>query len=234
MRLGGDSSLISSSVRPVSAEPSCSSTFQAGSSSASLCLISSHSLPFSELRQFHQYKAAAKFFSIQAELDFAAVAIVGLRQRCPRERTFRGPRPSRCPRRSCLREFFLRSRRIQADDLPSARPAACPRNSGTAPWARPRISACRRWPVESRSADDVAACFCTTNISAPESSLALRRDGSGVRSNFRFRSILFQNRQLGIRQPGHAGILSQVGTGSCVACRLAFSEILAANSPCIR
>src|SRR5256886_16726795 len=47
LRLGGSSSLISSSVRPVRTEPSCSSMFQAESSAASLCFIISHSLPFS-------------------------------------------------------------------------------------------------------------------------------------------------------------------------------------------
>ena len=47
VRLGGEFSAISSSKRPVSTEPSCSSMFHFASAYASLCLIRSHSVPFS-------------------------------------------------------------------------------------------------------------------------------------------------------------------------------------------
>ena len=68
LRLGGDSSLISSSVRPVRTEPSCSSTFQAGSSAASLCLMKSHSLPFSELRSLTRTKLPRSFSPLRLNL----------------------------------------------------------------------------------------------------------------------------------------------------------------------
>src|SRR5229473_1640490 len=61
LRLGGSSSLISSIVRPVSAEPSCSSMFQEESSAASLCLIINHSLPFSLRFSFTRTKLPRNF-----------------------------------------------------------------------------------------------------------------------------------------------------------------------------
>ena len=61
VRLGGEFSAISSSERPVSTEPSCSSMFHFASAYASLCLIKSHSLPFSLWRNLTSAKLPRNF-----------------------------------------------------------------------------------------------------------------------------------------------------------------------------
>ena len=68
LRFGGASSAISARLLPVNAEPSCSSIFHFGSSAASLCLISSHSLPFSLRLIFTSTKLPRSFSPFRLNL----------------------------------------------------------------------------------------------------------------------------------------------------------------------